>query len=176
MTKKASYLEHAAVTVADIDWSLKFFQEVLGMTETRRKEKEGKLQQVWLKGGQKIYHDLNDQPETTFSDGMLWLKTEKVSVSYPLTDVLRYTFEGAMTAIETPLVRPGEMRFSQNNEAMAFDGLPDGTVLEVYSLDGKKISSVKAQGGQQTIISLAKHPAGTYIVKMGDAAFKFLKR
>ena len=131
---------------------------------------------VWLKGGQKIYHDLSDEPETTFSEGMLWLKTDKVSVSYPLTDVLRYTFEGVMTAIETPSVRPGEMRFSQNNEAMAFDGLPDGTVLEVYSLDGKKLSSVKAQGGQQTIISLAKHPVGTYIVKMGDAAFKFLKR
>lgn len=51
MEKKVSYLEHAAVTVADIDWSLEFFQTVLGMTETRRKEKDGKLQQVWLKGG-----------------------------------------------------------------------------------------------------------------------------
>lgn len=51
MEKKASYLEHAAVTVADIEWSLNFFQTVLGMTETRRKEREGSLQQVWLKGG-----------------------------------------------------------------------------------------------------------------------------
>ncbi len=51
MEKKASYLEHAAVTVADIEWSLNFFQTVLGMTETRRKEKDGVLQQVWLKGG-----------------------------------------------------------------------------------------------------------------------------
>ena len=31
MEKKASYLEHAAVTVADIDWSLEFFQSVLGI-------------------------------------------------------------------------------------------------------------------------------------------------
>lgn len=51
MGKKLSYLEHAAVTVADIEWSLNFFQTVLGMTETRRKEKDGVLQQVWLKGG-----------------------------------------------------------------------------------------------------------------------------
>ena len=51
MEKKASYLEHAAVTVADIEWSRNFFQTVLGMTETRRKEKDGVLQQVWLKGG-----------------------------------------------------------------------------------------------------------------------------
>lgn len=51
MGMKLSYLEHAAVTVADIEWSLNFFQTVLGMTETRRKEKDGVLQQVWLKGG-----------------------------------------------------------------------------------------------------------------------------
>ena len=51
MGTKQSYLEHAAVTVADIDWSIEFFKNVLGMTETRRKEKDGKLQQIWLKGG-----------------------------------------------------------------------------------------------------------------------------
>ena len=61
MEKKASYLEHAAVTVADIDWSLKFFQTVLGMTETRRKEKDGKLQQVWLKGGLQLVAAPEDQ-------------------------------------------------------------------------------------------------------------------
>lgn len=130
---------------------------------------------VWLKGDKKVYHDLSDQPETTFSEGMLWLKTDKVSVSYPLTDVLRYTFEGAMTAIESAKVRPGEMRFLQGKDAMAFDGLPEGTQLELYALDGKKLSTVTALGGQRTVISLANRPSGTYIVKMGDAAFKFVK-
>ena len=131
---------------------------------------------VWLKGNQKVYHDLSDKPETTFSDGLLWLKTDKVSVSYPLTDVLRYTFEGPMTAIESPSVRPGEMRFLQGKDAMAFEGLPEGTTLEVYSLDGKKLSTVKALNGQRTVVSLANHPSGTYIVKMGDASFKFIKQ
>lgn len=130
---------------------------------------------VWLKGGQKVYHDLSDKPETMFSDGNLWLKTDKVTASYPLTDVLRYTFEGPMTAIETPSVRPGEMHFMQGKDAMVFDGLPEGTTLELYSLDGKKLSTIKAYPGQQTVISLANRPAGTYIVKMGDASFKFVK-
>ncbi|MCR5757633.1 MAG: VOC family protein [Selenomonas sp.] len=44
-------LEHAAVTVGDIEWSLQFFQQVLGMQETRRKVEDGKLTSVWLKGG-----------------------------------------------------------------------------------------------------------------------------
>lgn len=51
MKKKSSYLEHAAVTVQDLDWSIRFFEEVLGMEVVRRKEKAGKLEQVWLRGG-----------------------------------------------------------------------------------------------------------------------------
>ena len=51
MTNKSSYLEHAAVTVCDIEWSIRFFEDVLGMEVTRRKEINGKLEQVWLRGG-----------------------------------------------------------------------------------------------------------------------------
>ncbi len=51
MKKKSSYLEHAAVTVCDIAWSIRFFEEILGMEVIRRKEANGKLEQVWLRGG-----------------------------------------------------------------------------------------------------------------------------
>ena len=51
MMVENAYLDHAAVTVADIDWTLAFFEDVLGMSVTRRREAEGKLQQVWLSGG-----------------------------------------------------------------------------------------------------------------------------
>ena len=46
-----AYIEHATVTVADIEWSAKFFEDVLGMKETRRKEKDGHITMLWLDGG-----------------------------------------------------------------------------------------------------------------------------
>ena len=46
-----TYLDHAAVTVADIEWTMKLFEDVLGMHETRRKEEDGKLTMAWLDGG-----------------------------------------------------------------------------------------------------------------------------
>ena len=49
--KRSSYLEHAAVTVRDIEWSIRFFEDVLGMEVTRQKEAKGRLAQVWLRGG-----------------------------------------------------------------------------------------------------------------------------
>ena len=43
---KHAYIDHAAITVTDIEWHIKFFEEILGMTITRRRENEGVLQQV----------------------------------------------------------------------------------------------------------------------------------
>jgi hypothetical protein len=131
---------------------------------------------VWQKSGEKVYFDLNEEPETTFEGTQLVIKTNTTTVYYQLENVLRYTYEGTMTAIDGPKLKPGEVRFMQGSDQMAFDGLPDGTTLEVYSLDGKKIFTKQALGGQRTVLSLASHPAGTYIVKVGDATYKFLKR
>ena len=131
---------------------------------------------VWQKSGEKVYFDLNEEPETTFEGTQLVIKTNATTVYYQLENVLRYTYEGTMTAIDGPKLKPGEVRFMQGSDQMAFDGLPDGTTLEVYSLDGKKIFTKQALGGQRTVLSLASQPAGTYIVKVGDATYKFLKR
>lgn len=132
---------------------------------------------VWQKSGQKVYFDLTEEPETTFEDGNLVIRSSRTTVSYPLTSVLRYTYEGGtITDVGDVKMRPGEVRFLQNAEQMAFDGLQDGTILEVYTLDGVKIKTVKAQGGQRTVVSLADQAAGTYIVKAGEATYKFMKR
>lgn len=132
---------------------------------------------VWQKSGQKVYFDLTEEPETTFEDGNLVIRSSRTTVSYPLTSVLRYTYEGGtITDVGDVKMRPGEVRFLQNAEQMAFDGLQDGTILEVYTLDGVKIKTVKAQGGQRTVVSLADQAAGTYVVKAGEATYKFMKR
>ena len=131
---------------------------------------------VWQKSGEKVYFALSEEPETTFDDGKLVIKTTKTTVYYQLENVLRYTYEGTIDAIDGPKLRPGEVIFRQGVDQMAFDGLADGTRLTVYALDGKQLQTITAHGGQQTVVSLAGQPAGTYIVKLGDATFKFVKR
>lgn len=130
---------------------------------------------VWQKSGEKVYFDLTEEPETTFEDDQLVIKTTNTTAFYLLANVLRYTYEGPMTAIDGPQLKPGEVRFLQGDDRMAFDGLPEGTELELYSLDGKKLSTQQARSGQRTVISLAGQPAGTYMVKVGDTTYKFLK-
>lgn len=131
---------------------------------------------VWQKSGEKVYFDLEEQPRTTFEGSQLVITTSKTTVFYQLENVLRYTYEGTMTAIDGPSLKPGEIRFLQGEDKMSFDGLPDGLDISVYSLDGKLLKTLKSHGGEQTVISLAGYPTGTYIVKVGDATYKFLKR
>lgn len=131
---------------------------------------------VWLADGTTVSHDLTDEPETTFQDGALFLKTDKVTVSYPLDKVLRYTYEGEFPKVGIQPVRSGEVRFSQGADEMRFDGLPAGTTLELYSPDGRLLAVQTAAEGQPAVISLKGRPTGTYIVKAGDASYKFLKK
>lgn len=145
------------------------------MTTVMAQEEPAQLV-VWLRNGQKVYHDLADKPETRFNVGYLMLSTDKVSVTYPLTDVLRYTYEGNIPVVSVPDIKPGEMRFQQGADEMRFDGLAAGTMLHVYSSDGKLIRSQKTATGQTAVVSLKGQPAGLYIVKIGDASYKFMKR
>lgn len=46
-----TYLEHAAVNVADIGWHLRFFAEVLGMTATMVQGDKASPDQAWTLGG-----------------------------------------------------------------------------------------------------------------------------
>lgn len=131
---------------------------------------------VWQKSGEKVYFDLDEEPETTFESGQLVIKTTKATVYYQLENVLRYTYEGIATAIETLKLRPGEVVFRQSRDQMTLDGLAAGTVISVYTLDGRLIETQTATDGQTAVVTFANQPVGTYIVKAADATYKFLKR
>jgi hypothetical protein len=149
---------------------------LLFMMQTGHAQSDTQHLVVWQKGGQKVYFDLAEEPRTTFENGLLVITTNTVQTTYQLSNIIRYTYEGHIPHIGPTGINSRDVVFRQGNDQMAFDGLPDGTTLEVYSLDGKKLFTKQALGGQRTVLSLASHPAGTYVVKVGDATYKFLKR
>jgi catechol 2,3-dioxygenase-like lactoylglutathione lyase family enzyme len=53
-----AYVEHVAIRVKDIDWHLRFFRDVLGMTIAReRGGADGTPRQVWTTGGMQLISD-----------------------------------------------------------------------------------------------------------------------
>ena len=128
------------------------------------------------KDGTKTYYDLYEEPVTTFENGQLVLTTSKTTVYFKLNEIARYTFEGAYDEIGRAKARSGETVYHQGRDAMSFEGLPKGTVVELYTADGRQLSSQKTSGDATTEVSLTDQPAGIYYVKIGDAQYKFEKR
>lgn len=54
---KRSYVEHVAVRVKDIDWHIRFFKDVLGMTIREETPAGQTPYQVWTIGGMQLMSD-----------------------------------------------------------------------------------------------------------------------
>ena len=57
--------------------------------------------QVWQADGKVMNINLNEQPVTTYSDGQLIITTTKTTVTFPLEQVVKYTYTDA-TGISSP--------------------------------------------------------------------------
>lgn len=131
---------------------------------------------VLLKTGEQIYFNLDEHPVTTFGPGTLILTTDRSVVTYNLTNVVRYTYEGTMVALSPMRVKQGNIRYSQGKESIQFEGLAEGEHIEIYSSDGELLSVQEAESGIPTTISFSGMPSGDYIVKLNDATYKFQKQ
>lgn len=129
---------------------------------------------VWQKSGEKVYYDLADLPETTFENGLLVIQTLHTSVQYQLENILRYTYEGVRTGIN---LMPNEhsVNFSRNGDAVTFQGLKEGTAVNVYASNGILLQSISIHDSQPLTISVKQRPAGVYIVKCGSETIKLMK-
>ncbi len=56
-TRSRSYVEHVAIRVKDIQWHLRFFREVLGMTIREVDGNPDAPKQAWTVGGMQLMAD-----------------------------------------------------------------------------------------------------------------------
>lgn len=129
---------------------------------------------VWKGDGSKVVYSLSEQPKTTFTSEGVVITTSTVSVTYPLTQIVKYTYEGIASGIDSVINDEGIL-VSQEGYNFRFKNLKDNTLVQVYSVNGFLISTYKNEGEQITI-SLGDHASGVYIIKIGDTSYKVIKR
>ena len=130
--------------------------------------------QIWQADGQVVSINLNDEPRTTYNDGNLVITTTKVTITYPLENVKRYTYVSASNGISSPGV--SKAKLSANGETLTFTGLKAGTSIILYNVAGQLLRRVTPSSEGYAIVSVSKLPTGVYIVKMNDATYKITKR
>lgn len=127
---------------------------------------------VWLRSGEKVYFNLEEQPETTYADRALTISTATLSVTYPLEQVLKYTYEGINSGINA---LEGDIAIKQEGDNVYFSNLKNGTRIDVFMANGHKVKSLKADGSKSTVVNLTDCNAGVYLIVMNGQTYKVVK-
>ena len=115
---------------------------------------------VHQKSGGVVEYAFSEKPVVTYSEGYLVISAAEASVSYPLSNMDKFTF-GEVDDQVTRIVAP-------------VDVAPQPT--HIYSIDGKLMRTLQPSDNGTTSASLEGLPAGTYVVKNGKTSYKVLKR
>ena len=130
---------------------------------------------VWKKDKSTVLFALAEKPVTTFSDNKLVIKTSSATVEYPLADILRYTYEGVETGIET-IESENSVVVRQEPDKLQLTNLKSDTEVYLYNASGRLLDILKSNGTDAVTISIASRPQGMYIVKCGSETIKLMKR
>ena len=128
---------------------------------------------VWMKSGEKVLYDLEEQPKTVFEGTELLIMTNNVTINYPLSQVLRYTYDLSTNGIGN--VDADYLRISQKGDDLVIENLKSDTNIVVYSLDGVLMAAKPSIDGKVAKISLTGYPTGVYLIKIGEVTHKFVK-
>ncbi len=85
---------------------------------------------VWQTSGTKLCYDLDEQPKTTFDASNLLLSTSKTSLSFPLSDIIKYTYAEKGKADLTPIPARTVPNYQDAVFVYRNDGTFDAFLLE----------------------------------------------
>lgn len=117
---------------------------------------------------------LTDKPNVTFEGKNLKVKVAKNTATFALTDVIRFTYKKVdPTGIDEPVAEPAELSFDDG--ILVISNIKTGTVVSVYTLDGKPVQQMKPARTGTYRLNLSQLPSGVYVVKAGTITYKIAK-
>ena len=130
---------------------------------------------VKLKNGAETAFFLKDQPNVTFEGTNLKVVSQKETVTFALSDVLRFTYvKKDPSGIDEMAVDPTEV--SYEGGVLVISQLKQGASVDIYSLDGKLVRQLKAYRSGTYRLSLSELPTGLYLVKADNITYKIMKQ
>lgn len=132
------------------------------------KMKDGTKNVVFLKGPDSSPYMT---PYITFEDNDIVIYGDQ-ELRLPMSQVQNYTYSDH-TSIKTVVGETPTVLFKNNEIDIA--NQPEGTTAMIYAANGQLVKSVTTKGSNSQI-SLDGLAQGVYVMKMGRATFKFVKR
>lgn len=130
---------------------------------------------VKLKNGAETTFFLKDKPNVTFEGTDLKVVSNKETVTFALSDVLRFTYvKKDASGIDETVVDPTEV--SYDGGVLVISQLKQGASVDIYSLDGKLLRQLTAHHSGTYRLNLSELPKGVYLVKADNVTYKIMKQ
>lgn len=126
---------------------------------------------IEMKDGTNISYLLEDLPVISFANDKLLIKTKNLKTEHPQAVIKRYVFisEGALVK------NVGVNNIKQIGDLININGLDTGTLVYVYSIEGKLLMVKSPEINGTVVISLSALPLGMYIIKYSNLSVKIFK-
>lgn len=115
---------------------------------------------MWLNDGGKTMFAFSEKPKITFDGESLVLKTKKIEVKYPLSEIKNFTFSDVSTSVESLQVT---------------SDAKDNGIVSIYNISGQLIESFEVKNNKQLTFITEHLPKGIYIIKTISHTFKLIK-
>lgn len=123
--------------------------------------------------GTSLEYLIDENTKVRIEKPNLVIETEGVTLHHELEKMgqLRYGKRFITEGIDEIV---GNKPFSFDNETLFFDQLPENSLIEIFTTDGKKTYNRSCSGNTQ--VSLLTLSPGAYIVKVNSNTYKILKK
>ncbi len=118
---------------------------------------------------------LSNQPKITFEASSLIISSTSLTKKYSFNEMRSLTFSNSNDPNSIKEVKT-EIPFIQNGENLLFQGLPVGTAVNIYTINGALIKSVVSDSDNGTSISLQSVSRGVYLVEIKNITYKLIKQ
>lgn len=130
---------------------------------------------VWAKNNIKVAYALYVKPQIIFTDTTLVISVEDVEVSYPLDEMLRFTY-GEVPETDILDLQTGESQFYFDGTCLLFPSLNVGATVSLYTLGGSKVFAKTVSANGEYAFPLSNLSQGVYVVNVNGVTYKILKK
>lgn len=130
---------------------------------------------VLTKDNQTHIFALPEKPQVKFEGANLVVHTTKTDATFPLDNVLRFTYEKISYdgIYENQDEKP---QLSYEGGTLIIQNIKAGETASIYTTDGRLVRQMTAKRTGTYRLNLAELNAGVYIIKAGNTTYKITKR
>lgn len=128
------------------------------------------------KDGSETEFRLSKFPKVTIAKPNIIIKAEGTEIVFALseTDRIYYKKHDKEETDIDEMQKDDTNPFSFHGDEINLRNLPDGSLMEVYTINGRRLRSYRVSGS--ATFSLASLPAGVYVIKVNKSTYKISKR